>query len=525
MSITSEYIPSEAIKDQFSTNGQYGTSPKEQKTKSIVIISVSLFWYVAAFIFSIIIYLPFAKSFFPTEAAQYIILLPFSIVTPIYFVFFVWQTQIRASVSLAKRWAKILTFSVPTICLTFFILTFWLSDRPCESIVCMVVPLIIASAFFWTLITAAIVPVAAARLLVKEPCDFKVFFIKSIMFGVPTLLLLSGVWSFTSPRYEMLGETLRRNVRFFEQEGRRLKQLKSHGIFLDLKPALLPKGVSKTFNDRPTENDGIMRSYQCLKSATTALSIAQYPRSQQGIIDEDGGRSYEIRKREFTVADKQGMLYEKFFSRLGHWPADGVGKLFSREIIFYTDSLQIVVFNDQTELFCPLSEEKFVKIVQSIIADLPLLPLPSPAILKTDETYENQVYKFRFLYPAKWSVIEPPPSFGLLNVIITNARDPRDFNVYNPVIVVRVIPEKERELLRLESSDKVEVTKQKELTVGGQQATSYLVKLKNGKDFSVFSNKVIIQTNRFFYTIENQETDLPAANDAFDKIIESFEFT
>jgi hypothetical protein len=61
-------------------------------------------------------------------------------------------------------------------------------------------------------------------------------------------------------------------------------------------------------------------------------------------------------------------------------------------------------------------------------------------------------------------VIEPPPSFGLLNVTITNARDPRDFNVYNPVIVVRVIPGKEREFLRQESSDKVEVTKQKELT-------------------------------------------------------------
>lgn len=532
MDSTSEHIPSETIKDQFTTSDQDIFRPEEQKINSYSVILVCLFWYVIALIFSVFVYLPFAKSFLPTDAAYYILLFPFSVATPIYFVFFVWNTQIGLSASLAKRWAKILIFSVPTICLIFFILTFWLSDRPCESIVCAAAFPIIASAFFWTLVTAAIVPVAGARLLVKEPCDFKIFFTKSIIFGIPTLLLLFGVWSITSPRYEMLTETLRSNIQRLQEKEVRLKQLKSSGIFLDLELANLPKGVSKTFKEgsvapqiKPDQCltrsgqvatnclTGIVRSYECLRSATTALSITQYPRSQQIIIEEDGGKSYEVRKRELTIADKQGMLYEKFYSQLGDWPKDWVGKLILREIVFYTDSLQIIVSNDQT--FCPISEDEFTKIVQSMIAGLPITALPSPTILKVDEIYENQVYKFRFRYPATFDAFEPGLPYGSLLFVVVGP--PRiDPNVYNPLLTIQVMKKTEKEFISLHPDAK----KQKEIILGGRPASIYIINTVGFGSDTI----VVAENNELLYVISLSSNDRGYLY-GFEKIIESFEFT
>lgn len=361
------------------------STPQFEKKRSIFpVLLVSLFWYVIAGIISYVLSSSSFQAILPMRSSQetYIpsidisqIVLSILATIIIYVVLFIWSTRIALSRIVAK-FSIIFVIAVDILFFAFFLLI----DRPCDEIECIIVPPIILLGSFATFVTIAVTPIAGARLLIKDAFDLKLLFTKSLLVGAVSLLILFIQLTISYPRYQLFTKTVRLNAiketeRLRKQDAT-IRQLKSTGIFLDLKPSYLPKVLAKNYRENPNDNGGITIRYSCI-SLTGSLEITQNPRARSVDTKEheyDGGGLYDIAKREIIIGGKQGVLYEKLFSKnpKQNWPKEYQDEIAGRIFVSYTDNLQIIISTDNMGPgSCPITDEEFDKIVQSI----PLAPI------------------------------------------------------------------------------------------------------------------------------------------------------
>lgn len=352
----------------------------------------------------------------------------------------------------------------------------WSNTASCYSFACFGA-LMIAVVFTKVIsLGTAILPLAVARILTPKEAGWLLFFQNSIRFGGWAVIAGLAIWAAAyNPLYSSLAgfrESEVSNQRYFQKQEEGFNEFrKKYTIVI---PSYLPPVVESKPNITASAQ-GINYTYKC--DDFTLFSILETPLEFQHRTLPDA--EYVTKQEKRTIQGREVVFLE----------TDAGASAQGRKAFFHTPELEIIVEYNVTE--CPISEEDFLKTMESLIKQTPS-PSSSPTFLDK-QTYTNDIYGFSFLYPAGYKVRETTPPYGSVVSLEADGTNVT-IDVYNNPI----------DSFLQDHFKNFDLQKQHEMTVSGYPAVEYLVKEPgvNSPD-SVLSRIFYVQTSSHGYLMES----------------------